>query len=83
MVSYLIEIPYPKFQFFSRLAKFQQCIFKRIHWILISPDSPTKFLYIRSLYVEVHYAVIEYENEKAMPAYYFVQLVDSDDPNDR
>ena len=49
----------------------------------MSTDCPTKISHIRSSYVEVHCAVIEYENEKAMPAYYFVQLVDSDDPNDR
>jgi len=36
---------------------------------------------IRILYAEVHYAVIYYENEKAKPVYYLVQLVDLDDPN--
>ena len=33
------------------------------------------------MYAEVHYAVIYYENEKAKPVYYLVQLVDLDDPN--
>ena len=30
MVVYLMEIPDSKYPFFSRLAKFQQCMFKRI-----------------------------------------------------
>ena len=54
-----------------------------IQWILTSPDGPIKIPYIRSLYVEVHYAVIEYENKKIKPAYYLVQLVDLGDPNDQ
>jgi len=33
--------------------------------------------------VEVHYALIEYENEKANLAHYFVQIVDFDNPNDQ
>ena len=36
MVVYLMEIPNPKFPFFSRLTNFQQCMFKRISQILIS-----------------------------------------------
>jgi len=31
MVVYLMKISYPECPFFSRLAKFQQCMFKRIH----------------------------------------------------
>jgi len=67
-----MEIPDPKFPFFSTLTKFQQCMFKKIHWILISPDGPTKIPYSRSLYLEVHCALIEYENEKVKPARYLV-----------
>jgi len=33
-----------------------------------------KFPYNRSIDVEVHYAVIEYENGKAKPAHYLVRL---------
>jgi len=83
MVAYLMEISNLKFLFFSRLTKFQQCMFKRIHWIIISLDDPTQIPCIRSLYVEVHYTVIEYKNEKAKSAHYLVQLVDLDDPNDQ
>jgi len=39
--------------------------------------------YNRSLYVEVHCIVLEYENEKAKVVHYLVQLVDLDDPNDQ
>jgi len=42
MVACLIEIPDPKYSFFSRLTKFQRCMFRKIHWILTSPDNPTK-----------------------------------------
>ena len=42
-----------------------------------------KILYIRSLYVEVHYVTLEYENEKAKPSHCLIQLVDLDDPNDQ
>jgi len=57
-------------------------MFKRIHWILTSPDGPTKIPYNRSAHVEVHCAVIRYKNRKAKPAHYFVQLIDIKDPND-
>jgi len=42
MVLYFIETPDPKFPFFSKLTNFQQCMFKRIYWILTSSDGPTK-----------------------------------------
>ena len=51
--------------------------------ILTSPDDPTKIPNIRRLYVEVHCAVIKYENEKAKSAHYLIQLVDLDDPNNQ
>jgi len=35
-------------------------------------DSPIKFPYNRSIDVEVHCAVIEYENEKAKSAHYLI-----------
>ena len=58
-------------------------MFKRIHLILTFPKGLTKFPYVKSLYVEVHYAIIEYENGKAKLAHYPVQLVGLDDPNDK
>lgn len=58
-------------------------MFKRIHWFLTSPDGPTKIPYNRSLYIEVHYVVIEYENKKPKSTYYLVQLVDLDNPNNQ
>ena len=82
MIPYVIQILNPKYQFFSRLTKFQQCMFKRIHWIRTSTDGPTNVAYNRSLYVKVHCVVIEYENEKAKLAHYLVQLIDLDDHND-
>ena len=83
MVVYLMEIPDLEYPFFSRLTKFQQCMFAGIHWILISPDCPIKIPYNRCLYVEVHCALIEYENGKAKPAHYLVQLVDLVNPRYR
>jgi len=59
MVVYFMEFPDPNFLFFSTLTKFQQCMFKKMHWILTSPDGPTKIPNNRCLYVEVHYALIE------------------------
>jgi len=56
-------------------------MFERIHWILTSYNGP-KIPYIRSLYAEVHCAVIEYENEKSKAFHYLVKLVDLDDVND-
>ena len=50
--------------------------------MLTSPNSPTKFLYIRTLYVQVHCVALNI-NRKAKPAYYPVQLVDLDDFNDQ
>jgi len=83
MVVYLMEISDPKFLFFSRRTRFQQCMFKRIHWIPTSSDGPIKISYNRCLYVKVHYALIEYENVKAKPTHYLVQLVDLDNPRDQ
>jgi len=73
----------PKFPIFSRLTKFQQCIFKKIYGILTSPDSPTKIPYNRCLYVEVHCALVEYEKGKAQSAHYLIQIIDFDDPYDQ
>jgi len=47
-------------------------MFRRIHQVFKSPDSPSKFPYNRSMDIEVHYAVIEYENEKEKPAHYVI-----------
>ena len=58
-------------------------MFKRIHQVFISPDSPTKFPYNRSIDVEVHCAVIEYENGKAEPAHYLIRLTDLEDLDDQ
>jgi len=67
-----MELPDPKCSFFSKLITFQPGMFERIHWILTSPDGRTKNAYNRSMYVEVHCAVIEYENGKAKAAHYLV-----------
>jgi len=75
MVLCFTEIPDPKFPFFSTLTKFQQCIFRRIHWILTFPNGPTKAAVHRCLTLEVYSALIEYENEKVKPAHYLVQLL--------
>ena len=80
MVLYFMEISYPKYPLFSKLTKSQQSMFKRIHWILTSPDGPTKIPNNRYLYVEVHCALVEYENGKAKPAHYLIQIVDYSDP---
>ena len=58
-------------------------MFRRIHQVSISSDSPTKFPYNRSIDVEVHCVVIEYENGKAKPAHYLIQLIDSEDLDDQ
>ena len=83
MIVYFMEILDQKFLFSPTLTKFQQCVFKKIHWILISLDGPTKISYSRPLYLEVHYALIEYKNDKAKPAHCLVQIVDYDDPCDQ
>jgi len=57
-------------------------MFKKIHQVFISPDSPTKFPYNRSIDVEVHYAVIEYEYKKAKPTHYLIRLTDLEDLDD-
>jgi len=82
MVIYFMEFSYLKFPFFSRQTKFQQCIFRRMNWILTSLGGPIKIPYNRWVYVEVHYAIVECKNGKAKSAYYLVQIVDFDDPND-
>ena len=51
MVVYFMEFPYPKYPFFKKLTKFQQCMFRRIHLILTSPDGSTKIPNNRYLYV--------------------------------
>jgi len=83
MVLYFTKILDPKLSFFSALTKFQQCMLKRIHWILTSPDGPIKNPIHRCLNLEVYSALIEYENEKAKPAHYPVHIVDCDDLNDQ
>jgi len=58
-------------------------MFKRIHQVFTSPDSPTKFPYNRSIDIEVHCAVIEYENEKAKSSHYLIRLTDLEDLDDQ
>jgi len=58
-------------------------MFRRIHQVFISLDSPTKFPYNRSIDVKVHCAVIEYENGKANPAHYLIRLTDLEDLDDQ
>ena len=77
-----MEFTYPKFSFFSTLTKFQQCMFKKFHRVLTSPNGLTKIPNSRCLNVEVHCALIEYENRKVKPAHYLVQIVDFDDLED-
>ena len=83
MIVYLMEISDPQFPFFSTLTKFQQCMFNKIHWVLTSPDGPTKIPYSRPLYLEVHCALIKYENGKVKPAHYLVQIIDYNNPYDQ
>jgi len=83
MVIYFSEIPNPENPFFQSLTKFQNYMFKRIHQVFISPDSPTKFSYNKSIDVEVHCAVIQYENEKAKPAYYLIRLTNLKELDDQ
>jgi len=83
MIAYFLEIPNPGNPFFQSLTKFQQCMFKRMHQVFISPDSPIKFSYNCSIDVEVHYAVIEYENEKTKPTHYLIRLTDLEDLDDQ
>ena len=45
--------------------------------------SSTKVPVQRCLNLEVHSALIKYENEKAKPAHYLIQIVDYDDLNDQ
>ena len=44
------------------------------------PDDSIKISYNRCLYLEVHCALIEYENKKVEIARYLVQIVDYDNP---
>jgi len=72
IVLYFMEIPDPKYPFFPKLTKFQQCMFGRIHWILTSPDGAIKIRNNWCLYVEVCCALIDYENGKVKPTHYLV-----------
>jgi len=74
MIDYFLEIPNPKNPFFLCLTKFQKCMFKKIHQVFTSLEFPTKFSYNRSINVEVHCAIIEYENGKVKSAHYLIQL---------
>jgi len=57
-------------------------MFKRIHWILTSPEGLTKIQVRICLTLEFYSALIEYENGQAKPTNYLVQIVDCDDLND-
>jgi len=83
MILYFIEIPDPKSLFFLQRTKFQQCVFKMIHWIRTSRAGPTKIPVWRCLHLEVYSALIEYENRKAKPVHYFFQIVDYNNLNDQ
>lgn len=83
MVLYFTEILDLKFSFFSILIKLKQCMFKKINWILTSPEGPTRNPARRYLTLEVYSALIEYENGKAKPANYLLQIIDCDDLNDK
>jgi len=74
LIAYFLEIHNAKNPFFHCLSKFQKCMLKRIHHIFTSPDSPTKFPYNKSIDVEVHCTVIEYEyeNGKVKPSHYLI-----------
>jgi len=72
MVAYFLEIPNQENSFFHCLTKFQKDMFKRIHQVFSSPYSPIKFPYNRSIDVEIHCAVIKYENGKAKQAHYLI-----------
>jgi len=56
---------------------------KRFHWILKSPKGPTKISVHRYLTFEVYSVLIEYENRKAKPAHYLVQIIVCHDANDQ
>jgi len=58
-------------------------MFRKVHWILTSPDGPTKIPYNRCLYLEVHCVLIEYKNRKAKLAHYLVQIVDDNNSYDQ
>ena len=74
-VFYFTEILDPKFPFLSTSTKFQRYIFKRIYWILTSPDGSTKVPVCKCLNLEVYNAVIEYENKNVKPAHYLIQII--------
>jgi len=82
-IAYILKIPYPRYPFFSHLTKFQKCMFKRIHHVFTSLGSPTRAPYNKNLHIDVHSALIEYENRKAKPTHYLVQLTNLEDLNDR
>jgi len=58
-------------------------MFKEIYWILTSLDGPTKNTYSKPLYLEVHCALIQYENGRAKLGHYLVQIIDYDNPYDQ
>ena len=56
---------------------------RRIHWVLISHEGPTKISVNRCLNFEMYSALVEYENEKAKPAHYLIQIIEYDDLDDQ
>jgi len=58
-------------------------MFRRIHWIFTSFDSPTKVPFSRCLNLEVHGTLIEYESEKAKLAHYLIQIINNDNSYDQ
>jgi len=69
--------------FLTKSNQVQKYMFKSIHQIFISPDSPIKFSYNRSIDIDVHCVVTEYVNEKAKPTYYLIQLTNLKDLDDQ
>ena len=49
MITYFLKIPNPKKPILPLLRKFQKYIFKRIHQVFTSSESPTKFTYKQSI----------------------------------
>jgi len=60
--------------FFSKSNQVTKMYVYEDHQVFVSPDSHTKFPYNHSIDVEVHCAVIEYEDGKAKPAHYLIRF---------
>ena len=83
MIVILMEISYPKYSFFSRHLSFNNACLKGFIGLSHLLMGPTEVSYNGSLYVNVHYVVIEYENGKVKLAHYLILVVDLDNPNNQ